>query len=77
MKLLLALSGIAALCGAVFFADRGTVAAADEFPWNMASETYYRLDVPNGTASVRVEAVLQNPHQDALPFFLLWAMPKA
>lgn len=49
------------------------VEAADGF--NIASETYYRLDVPNGTASVSMDAQVQNTSRGPLTSIYLWAMP--
>ncbi len=50
------------------------VEAADN-PFNIASETYYRLDVPNGAASVKVDAKIQNATSSDLAGIYLWAMP--
>ena len=74
---MLVLSGMAALCGLVLVAGRASAEAQQAAAFNIASETYYRLDVANGTASVRVEAVVQNAQSKELATIPLWAMPKA
>ena len=53
---------------------QGNVAQA-EAPFAIASETYYRLDVSNGTASVKVNAQIQNKGPKDLAEITLWAMP--
>ena len=50
---------------------------ADIFGQNTASESYYRLDVPNGTVSARVEVTVQNAKSKETTTALLWAMPQA
>ena len=44
---------------------------------NTASESYYRLDVPNGTVSARVDVTVQNASYGEMPTAVLWAMPRA
>lgn len=44
---------------------------------NTASESYFRLDVPNGTVSARVEATVQNAGSRDSSRAVLWAMPRA
>ncbi|MGH2609917.1 MAG: hypothetical protein ACRDHF_12630, partial [Tepidiformaceae bacterium] len=44
---------------------------------NTASESYYRLDVPNGTMTARVDATIHNGGSRDMPTGILWAMPRA
>lgn len=44
---------------------------------NTASESYYRLDVPNGTVTALVEATIQNGGSRDMTVGVLWAMPRA
>jgi len=53
------------------------VAAAEEVPFLSASESYYQLDVPAGTMSVRVEIEFQNASAKDLPTLQLFVLPGA
>lgn len=55
----------------------GPAIAADGSTQNVASDSYYRLDPPTGTLTVRVEATIQNATAKDLPIVYLWAMPGA
>ena len=76
MSLRTRLCGAALLCvvGAVLALPAGGASAA-LVPYNTTSESYYKLDVPNGTLSVTVNAVYQNSQQTPLAAVLFWAMP--
>lgn len=53
------------------------VVAGESFPWqNVASESYYTLNVDEGTMSVRVEALVQ-PGGGDIDDVWLWLMPGA
>jgi hypothetical protein len=52
-------------------------AAPGQKSQNTASESYYRLDVPNATVTARVEATVQNAGYKDMPSAVLWAMPRA
>jgi hypothetical protein len=71
--------GIALLCltagvTAIPAADSAFAAGAVQ---NVASESYYRLDVAAGTLTVHVDATVQNGGSTDLATAALWAMPKA
>ncbi len=71
-SLALALLGVASL--GVSLGGPLTVQAAPTNPFPSASETYYKLDVPNGTMSVTVETLVQNgsgKDATAVPFSVL------
>ncbi|MCC7364135.1 MAG: hypothetical protein IT303_07155 [Dehalococcoidia bacterium] len=76
MKIRLALTALVALCVALPLAGTRQDAAAQAIPFGIASETYYRLDVPNGTMRVRVEAEV-SPGKGELTEVYLWTMPGA
>jgi hypothetical protein len=44
---------------------------------NTASESYYRLDVPNGTVAAKVDATIHNGGGRDITVGVLWAMPRA
>lgn len=69
--------GALALAGAAAFSLAGPALAADNRTQNVASDSYYRLDPPSGTLTVRVEATIQNATAKDLPSVYLWAMPGA
>ena len=46
-------------------------------PYAVASETYYRIDTPNGRLSVRVHAEFQNMQAKDLASLPIWLMPGA
>ena len=59
-------------------ASGAPAARAAVLPWNVASESYYRLDVPAGAMAVSVDATFQNAVTNAdLKAVNLWAMPRA
>ncbi len=73
----LTLAVLAAL-GLVASAGTAGSARAESLPWNMASETYYHLDVDGAAVSVRVHAVVQSTSRSGeLQSVRLAAMPAA
>ncbi|MEO6398760.1 MAG: hypothetical protein ABIP13_09870, partial [Tepidiformaceae bacterium] len=72
--LVLAIS-VVAFCCASLGASVASRAAPNPFP--SASETYYKLDVPNGTMAVRVEAQIQNSSSKDALAVPLYALPTA
>jgi hypothetical protein len=77
MKISALIVGLAALCGAFVFQGPATAARAQLSATNTASESYYTLDVPQGTATARVDMVVQNTTSRDLSEIGLWAMPAA
>ncbi|MBA4180918.1 MAG: hypothetical protein C0506_10055 [Anaerolinea sp.] len=78
MNLRRLVAAITVVCVAPFVA--GTPAGASAAPSNpfpSASDTYYRLDVPNGTMSVTVELTIQNATGKEATTLPVYAMPGA
>ena len=63
--------------GSAFFALPGSGIAADDDPFNIASESYFRLDVEKGAIDARVEARIQSSDGKEVTELWLWAMPQA
>lgn len=51
--------------------------AAEDDPFNIASESYFHLDVEKGAIEARVEARIQSSDGKEVKEFWLWAMPQA
>lgn len=77
MKVRLVLPGlVAVLVSALLGSSSAFAGESAFFPFNIASESTYRLDVAGGSMSVRVEAEFQSTGPD-LDSVALWAMPGA
>ncbi len=68
-------AAVAALVVTVSFWTPNAEVARAADPWKTASESYYRLDVPNGQASVHVDVEVLNVASADLPYVILYAMP--
>jgi len=77
MKLRASLAAVLACAVAVLVGGAApALSAAPVSPIISASETYYRLDVPTGSMTARVEITMQNSGKDT-SVVPLWAMPAA
>ncbi|MEZ4481617.1 MAG: hypothetical protein R3B97_10770 [Dehalococcoidia bacterium] len=63
--------------GSALFALPGVGSAANDDPFNIASESYFRLDVEKGTISAEVDARIQSSNGKEVAEIWLWAMPRA
>jgi hypothetical protein len=77
MKLRLAALGALAVAIAGLAPTVAPAQAAPKKTFNIASENYYRLDVPGGTVAARVEARVRAADSKELKSVFLFAMPGA
>ena len=74
---LFAAAGLALAVLAGFVGVGSTARAENLFPWNSVSDSYFSMNVPEGTITARVEAEFLNTNTYDLEGVAFWAMPGA